>query len=111
MDCGGGCGRREGRRRESCDGYRYAAMLDRWARDHHIVASDGSPLRWEWMMGRFTGRVAVVTGGAQGIGAAIAERLAGEGAVVGVLDLTAERARATVDATLAGRGRALAWWV
>jgi glucose 1-dehydrogenase len=38
--------------------------------------------------GRFTGRVAVVTGGAQGIGAATARRLADEGAAVVILDLS-----------------------
>ncbi|MEV4181814.1 SDR family NAD(P)-dependent oxidoreductase, partial [Streptosporangium canum] len=39
-------------------------------------------------MSRFTGKVAVVTGAAQGIGAAIAARLAEEGAAVAVVDLT-----------------------
>ncbi|GAA1868783.1 3-oxoacyl-ACP reductase FabG [Pseudonocardia ailaonensis] len=45
---------------------------------------------------RFAGRTAVITGGAQGIGASLAARLAGEGATVAVLDLdeTAARTRA-----------------
>lgn len=43
-------------------------------------------------MRRLEGKRAVVTGGAQGIGAAIARRLADEGATVAVLDLSAERA-------------------
>ncbi|MBB4614097.1 SDR family NAD(P)-dependent oxidoreductase [Novosphingobium taihuense] len=43
-------------------------------------------------MQRLEGKRAVVTGGAQGIGAAIARRLADEGAVVAVLDLAAEKA-------------------
>ncbi|AXU21246.1 3-oxoacyl-ACP reductase (plasmid) [Novosphingobium sp. THN1] len=43
-------------------------------------------------MNRLEGRRAVVTGGAQGIGAAIARRLAEEGATVAVLDLTAQKA-------------------
>ncbi|WP_329519178.1 3-oxoacyl-ACP reductase FabG [Spirillospora sp. NBC_01491] len=38
-------------------------------------------------MDRFTGKVAVITGAARGIGAATAERLAGEGARVVLLDL------------------------
>ncbi len=49
-------------------------------------------------MQRFTGRVAVVTGGARGIGAATAARLAAEGAAVAVLDLDEEQASATAAA-------------
>ncbi len=43
------------------------------------------------MRGRFAGRVAVVTGGASGIGAATAAALAGEGAHVVVADIDRER--------------------
>jgi 3-oxoacyl-[acyl-carrier protein] reductase len=44
---------------------------------------------------------AVVTGGAQGIGAAIAERLAGEGLSVAILDVNEAGARATAAAVAA----------
>ena len=37
--------------------------------------------------GRFAGKIAVVTGGAHGIGLATAQRLAGEGARVVVIDM------------------------
>lgn len=60
-------------------------------------------------MSRFTGKVAVVTGAAQGIGAATARLLAEEGATVAVVDLTAERAQETVDAITAKGGTARAY--
>ena len=52
-------------------------------------------------MGRYDGRVAIVTGAARGIGAGIAQRLASEGAAVGVIDLdesAATQAAETLDA-------------
>jgi 3-oxoacyl-[acyl-carrier protein] reductase len=58
-------------------------------------------------MDRFTGRVAMVTGAARGIGAATAARLAGEGAAVAVCDLDGETARSTAAAIEASGGRAI----
>ncbi len=55
---------------------------------------------------RFAGRVAIVTGAAQGIGAATARRLASEGAVVAVLDRNADGADATAQAIVDARGDA-----
>jgi NAD(P)-dependent dehydrogenase (short-subunit alcohol dehydrogenase family) len=57
---------------------------------------------------RFEGRVAIVTGAGQGIGRAIAERLAAEGAAVIVGDLRETTARQTADAIDATGARALA---
>ena len=44
------------------------------------------------------GRVAIVTGGASGIGRAVAERLAADGCRVAVVDLNANQAKAVADA-------------
>ncbi|WP_445259201.1 3-oxoacyl-ACP reductase FabG [Nocardioides aurantiacus] len=48
-------------------------------------------------MGRFDGRVAIVTGAARGIGAAIARRFAEEGATVAILDLDETQAATTAQ--------------
>ena len=53
-------------------------------------------------------RVAVVTGAARGIGAAVATRLAADGMAVAVLDLDEAACDATVTAITAAGGRALA---
>lgn len=58
-------------------------------------------------MTRFADRVAVVTGAAQGIGAATAHRLAAEGAAVAVVDLDEARSQAVADEITAAGGRAV----
>lgn len=55
-----------------------------------------------------SGKVAVVSGGSSGMGAAICERLAGSGAAVVVGGRNADRATAVVDAVSAAGGRAVA---
>lgn len=56
---------------------------------------------------RFEGKVAIVTGGAQGIGAAYVKRLAAEGAAVVVADLKEEAAEAVAGEVTAAGGRAI----
>ncbi|HEY8754787.1 MAG TPA: 3-oxoacyl-ACP reductase FabG [Candidatus Dormibacteraeota bacterium] len=61
------------------------------------------PLPWA---SRFAGRVAIVTGAAQGIGAASALRLAEEGAIVAVLDRNGAGANSTAETIRAAGGTA-----
>ena len=63
-------------------------------------------------MFELTGKLAVVTGAASGIGFAIAELFASQGANVFVLDLDAEKSKAAADAIRAktsGRGHSACW--
>ncbi|HEX9117955.1 MAG TPA: sorbitol-6-phosphate dehydrogenase [Anaerolineae bacterium] len=57
------------------------------------------------MPGILEDKIAVVTGGAQGLGQAICERLAAEGAHVVVADLNEEAAQKTAEAIAAATGR------
>ncbi|XVQ07564.1 SDR family oxidoreductase [Spirillospora sp. CA-255316] len=59
-------------------------------------------------MVNLTGRVAIVTGAAQGIGAATAERLAVAGAAVAVVDLAEQKAKSVAAAITGSGGRAIA---
>jgi NAD(P)-dependent dehydrogenase (short-subunit alcohol dehydrogenase family) len=58
--------------------------------------------------GEFAGKVAVVTGGAMGIGEAVARLLAERGARIAIIDREAAAALAVVDAILAAGGEAVA---
>ena len=55
-----------------------------------------------------TGKVALVTGAGQGVGAGICEVLAGQGAAIAVNDLHEERAAHTVETIVRDGGRAIA---
>lgn len=55
-----------------------------------------------------TGRVALVTGGGQGIGAAIAQRLAAGGAAVGIVDLNEAGAKSVAEEITSAGGTAVA---
>jgi len=67
------------------------ALFQRFLHDPPLRADGGRPC------GRLEGRAAIVTGGGQGIGAALCRRLAQEGANVLVADMNEETARAVAE--------------
>ena len=58
---------------------------------------------------RLKGKAAIVTGAAQGLGAALAERLAQEGAAVLVADIAEDKARTTADRIAKETGAQTSW--
>src|SRR3989337_1107769 len=59
------------------------------------------------MAGRLAGKIALISGGATGMGGASSRLFAAEGAKVGVVDRNEEAGRAVVAESQAGVGRAM----
>jgi NAD(P)-dependent dehydrogenase (short-subunit alcohol dehydrogenase family) len=72
-----------------------------------LAADDAAAQRRAQPQGRFTNKVAIVTGGGSGMGAATAAELAAEGAAVAIIDLNGEGAETTARKIRASGGTAL----
>tara|TARA_R110002033_G_scaffold66617_1_gene117616 strand:- start:22276 stop:23169 length:894 start_codon:yes stop_codon:yes gene_type:complete len=79
-----------------------------WTTGCRDTCAGAEVLKGELMSKRLEGKVALVTGGGLGIGRAICEAYAREGAAVGVFDLKPELAEATVAAIQEAGGQAVA---
>ncbi len=87
-----------------------ASDPDRWlAGVRRLISANQSQLKRGVFMAGVEGRIALVTGAAQGIGAEVARRLAAGGASVGVLDLSLDAAQSVADEIVAAGGIASAF--
>jgi NAD(P)-dependent dehydrogenase (short-subunit alcohol dehydrogenase family) len=75
-------------------------------RQRRVVIDCADRIEEDTVSGRFTDKVAIVTGGGSGIGAALCRGLAREGAVVVVADIDLARAGEVASALTGERGRA-----
>src|SRR5205823_14993831 len=95
--------------RSSCTEGRMADVRVQWSGGRiRVAARQRRPHRWATFRVMFdlTGRVAVVTGAGQNVGAGIARLLAAQGATVHINDIVEGRAKETVAQITAAGGSA-----